>query len=111
MASSEPEGRIVIFAWLTRRLTADHQPDAVGVSGMVPCVVLLDDEGRALRRSIQQNDARATTEIAQLQMELADTDILRRTGSPITQQSVAPTLRWLARKGRRSGLGGSAVGG
>ena len=33
----------------------------------------------------------------ELQHELADADILRRTGSPITQQSVGPTIRWLAR--------------
>ncbi len=54
-------------------------------------------QGRPVRRSIQQNDARATVEIAELQKELADADILRRTGSPISQQSVAPTIRWLAR--------------
>jgi len=31
---------------------------AVGVTGMLPAVVLLDDEGRLLRPSIQQSDAR-----------------------------------------------------
>ncbi len=72
-------------------------PPSVGISGMVPCVVLLDARGRPVRRSIQQNDARATAEITELQEELADADILRRTGSPISQQSVAPTVRWLAR--------------
>jgi xylulokinase len=84
-------------AALTRELISIGQPDAVGVSGMVPCVVLLDAEGRAVRRSIQQNDARAIAEIKELRGELADADILRRTGSPITQQSVAPTIRWLSR--------------
>ncbi len=83
---------------LTVELVTRHgQPDAVGVSGMVPCVVLLDPDGRPLRRSIQQSDARATAEIEELQTELADADILGRTGSPVTQQSVAPTIRWLAR--------------
>ncbi|MDR7419190.1 MAG: FGGY family carbohydrate kinase, partial [Armatimonadota bacterium] len=38
---------------------------AVGVSGMVPAVVLTDGHGRAGRLSIQQNDARAVAEIAQ----------------------------------------------
>ncbi|HEU4657349.1 MAG TPA: FGGY-family carbohydrate kinase [Capillimicrobium sp.] len=70
---------------------------AVGVSGMVPCVICLDEDGRALRPSIQQNDARAVTEVEELAAELADRDVLQRTGSPITQQSVAPTARWLAR--------------
>ncbi len=85
------------LATLTRELLVAGQPAAVGVSGMVPCVVLLDAAGRPLRRSIQQNDARATSEITELQHELADAGILRRTGSPITQQSVGPTIRWLAR--------------
>ncbi|MFO7533202.1 MAG: FGGY-family carbohydrate kinase [Candidatus Limnocylindrales bacterium] len=84
-------------AALTRELTRERAPAAVGISGMVPCVVLLDARGRPLRRSIQQNDARATAEIDELRQELAGASILRRTGSPITQQSVAPTVRWLAR--------------
>lgn len=85
------------LAALTHELVGDRKPAAVGVSGMVPCVVLLDAADQPLRRSIQQNDARATVEIAELRRELADADILRRTGSPITQQSVAPTIRWLGR--------------
>jgi xylulokinase len=64
---------------------------------MVPCVVLQDEHGQPLRRSIQQNDARATAEIAELTEELAGARVLERTGSAVTQQSVAPTLRWLQR--------------
>jgi xylulokinase len=70
---------------------------AVGVSGMVPCVIVLDEQGAPLRPSIQQNDARAGTEVRELAEELADARILERTGSPISQQSVAPTARWLQR--------------
>jgi xylulokinase len=85
---------------LCRELLAGRPPDAlraVGVSGMVPCVVLLDEHGRPIRRSIQQNDARAGAEVAELRQELRDARILDRTGSPVTQQSVAPTVRWLQR--------------
>jgi xylulokinase len=85
------------LAALSAELAGHGQPAAVGVSGMVPCVVLQDAAGRPIRRSIQQNDARATVEIEELSAELADADILERTGSPVTQQSVAPTIRWLAR--------------
>jgi xylulokinase len=69
---------------------------AVGVSGMVPAVILLDEAGRPLRRSIQQNDARAAAEVEQLRAALADEDVLARTGSAVTQQSVGPTALWLA---------------
>lgn len=74
-----------------------RRPAAVGVSGMVPCVVLLDEGGRPLRPSIQQNDARASEEIVELEGRLADARVLERTGSAITQQSVGPKLLWLRR--------------
>jgi xylulokinase len=82
---------------LSRELTADRRIVAVGLSGMVPCVILQDEQGRPIRRSIQQNDARASREIAELTRELADARVLERTGSAVTQQSVAPTVRWLQR--------------
>jgi xylulokinase len=64
---------------------------------MVPAVVCLDDGGRPLRAAILQNDARADREIAELRGALAGADVLRRTGSPVTQQSVGPKLLWLRR--------------
>lgn len=84
-------------AALCRELLPGREIVAVGVSGMVPCVVLQDKDGHPIRRSIQQNDARAAEEIRELGEELADARVLERTGSAITQQSVAPTLRWLQR--------------
>jgi xylulokinase len=82
---------------LCRELVPGREIAAVGVSGMVPCVVLLDANGRAIRRSIQQNDARATIEIPEVAARLASARVLERTGSAITQQSVAPTVLWLQR--------------
>lgn len=70
---------------------------AVGVSGMVPTLICLDDQGVPLRSSIQQNDARAIDEIEELQQELAEANVLGRTGSPITQQSIGPKVLWLRR--------------
>jgi xylulokinase len=70
--------------------------DAVAVSGMVPAVVPVDGRGAALRRAILQNDARAHHEIGQLATTLADVDLVSLTGSALTQQSVAPTVVWLA---------------
>ena len=82
---------------LCRELAPHGDIGAVGVSGMVPCVILQDASGRAIGRSIQQNDARAVAEIDELRMRLGGARVLERTGSAITQQSVGPTLIWLQR--------------
>jgi xylulokinase len=70
---------------------------AVGTSGMMPTIVLLDKDGRVLRNSIQQNDARAVDEIEYLRSKTDATDILRRTGSGITQQTIGTKILWLRR--------------
>nr|BAL55921.1 carbohydrate kinase FGGY [uncultured Chloroflexota bacterium] len=70
---------------------------AVGVSGMVPTLILLDERGKVLRPSIQQNDARSYQEIADFKAQVDEQDILQRTGSAITQQSIGPKLLWLRR--------------
>jgi xylulokinase len=79
------------------RETAASDVEGVAASGMVPAVVALDAAGRPLRRAILQNDARAVAELDELHRELDGIDLLARTGSALTQQSVAPTLRWLER--------------
>jgi xylulokinase len=70
---------------------------AVATTGMVPAVVCVDAAGTPLRPALLQNDARATAEIGQLRGELSALDLVALTGSALTQQSVAPTLRWLER--------------
>jgi xylulokinase len=70
---------------------------AVGACGMVPALVLLDERGAALRPSIQQNDARAAAEIDEQRRQTDPAEILSRTGSAITQQSIGPKLLWLRR--------------
>lgn len=70
---------------------------AIAVSGMVPAVLVVDDRGNPLRRAILQNDARAVSEISFMQEKLSDVDLLAMTGSVLSQQSVAPTILWLAK--------------
>jgi len=70
---------------------------AIGVTGMVPALIAMDEDGKVLRRSIQQNDARTTREVAEIAEEIAEADFLAKTGNGINQQLVAPRLRWLAR--------------
>jgi xylulokinase len=69
----------------------------VGVSGMVPTLILLDRSGKVLRPSIQQNDARSFEEIQEFRRQVDEEDVLQRTGSAITQQSIGPKLLWLRR--------------
>lgn len=69
----------------------------IGAAGMLPAVVLLDEAGRPVRPSIQQSDGRCGVEVAQLAREVDEAGFLARTGQGITQQLVAPKLRWLAR--------------
>jgi len=70
---------------------------AVAGTGMVPAVVPVDKAATPLRPAILQNDTRASSEITELAAALPGVDFTALTGSALTQQSVAPTLRWLAR--------------
>ena len=70
---------------------------AIGVTGMVPAVVLLDDKGRLLRPSIQQSDGRSGIEAGEIAEEIDQDEFLQRTGNGINQQLVATKLRWLER--------------
>ncbi len=69
---------------------------AIGTSGMLPAVVLLDDAGAVLRPSIQQSDGRCGAQVAQMQAELDEAAFLARAGNGINQQLVGAKLRWLA---------------
>jgi xylulokinase len=87
----------IIPECLEKAGAAASQVHAVGVSGMVPTTILVDRDGRPLRRSIQQNDARSHAEIAYFKAHADQEEVFRRTGSAITQQSIGPKLLWIAR--------------
>ncbi len=82
---------------LTASGAAASEIAGIGVTGMVPTVILLDHSGRPLRLSMQQNDARALAEIEAMKQAIDPDDFFRRTGGSINQQLVAPKLRWLER--------------
>ena len=71
---------------------------AVGVTGMLPALVLLDDTGALLRPSIQQSDARCGREVAELRREVDETAFLARAGNGVNQQLIAAKLRWIERR-------------
>ena len=99
-AEGDPERWWANAVAAVRRLGDEIPLDSVGmvgVSGMVPALICLDDAGRVLRPSIQQNDARAAAEIVALRASLSAEDFLAATGQPISQQLVLPRLLWLRR--------------
>ena len=96
-AEGDPEAWWRNAVEAVRRLRATAPLDAigmVGVSGMVPALICLDADGRVLRPSIQQNDARTVAEIEALR-GLLPADFHAATGQPISQQLVLPRLLWL----------------
>jgi len=70
---------------------------AIGVTGMLPAVVLLDAEGALPRPSIQQSDARCGAEVDELRAEVDEAAFLAKAGNGINQQLVAAKLRWIER--------------
>ena len=70
---------------------------AVATTGMVSAVIPADGSGGPLRPAILQNDTRASREVRELAAAVGGLDFVALTGSALTQQSVAPTLLWLAR--------------
>src|SRR5271168_5049048 len=51
---------------------------AVGVTGMLPALVLLDKDGDVLRPSIQQSDGRCAHEVEELRRDWDQSDFLTR---------------------------------
>jgi len=70
---------------------------AIGVSGMVPAMVLLDSSGQPLRASIQQNDARSIVEVNELRDTVNLDEFFTITGGVPNQQNIDPRWRWLRR--------------
>lgn len=91
------------FASICRELTAAARAlsvtvVAVGPSGMGPCVVVADGQGRPLRPGILYGvDMRATVEIAELTDRYGEPAIRELGGSALSTQAVGPKLAWLAR--------------
>ena len=85
---------------ITRELVATvglppSEVSAIGVTGMLPAVILVDERGDAIRRSIQQNDARATDELDAFAAGMPEDTFLELTGTGYSQQLVGPKLMWL----------------
>ena len=71
---------------------------AMTVSGVGPCLLLTDDDGRPVRPAILYGiDTRATAEIRELDERLGSAAVLGRCGTPLTTQAVGPKALWVQR--------------
>lgn len=101
-AEEDPEEWWANACAITRELVSSAGIDpgeiaAIGTTGMLPAVVLLDEQGRLLRRSIQQSDGRCGAEVEELRREVDQDAFLARCGNGVNQQLVTAKLRWIER--------------
>jgi xylulokinase len=76
---------------------APEEVAGVGVSAIGPTVVPTDERGIALRPSILYGiDTRATAQIAALNRELGEDQIVRVHNNSLSSQMTGPKIRWLA---------------
>ncbi|MBU2667915.1 sugar kinase [Actinoplanes bogorensis] len=87
------------FRRVIGELTTDarHRPAGLAVSGIGPCLLPADEDGRPLRPAILYGiDTRASSEISDL-AERWGTEAIVARGSVLTSQAVGPKLLWLSR--------------
>ncbi|RNI20290.1 FGGY-family carbohydrate kinase [Flexivirga caeni] len=87
------------FCSLAMELTTrpDMEVVAVGVSGMGPCVLLVDADDRPVRPAILYGvDTRSQEQQDQCTARYGADQILRRCGSAMSSQAAGPKIAWVA---------------
>ncbi|ABV33979.1 MULTISPECIES: FGGY-family carbohydrate kinase [Pseudothermotoga] len=91
------------FVVIVRNLmkATDVQPKniiGIGTSGIGPCVLPVDKDGKPLRKAILYGvDTRAGDEIDYLEEVLGEKKILSLAGSKLTSQAAGPKVLWIRR--------------
>ena len=68
---------------------------AIGTTGMLPALVIVDKKGKVIRRSIQQSDSRTEKELKKIFNKKNSSSFIKKTRCGINQQLIAPKLIWL----------------
>ena len=79
----------------TRNESLFERVECIGVTGMVPAIVMLDESGNPIRNTIQQNDARAVEQINEISKKLDQDKLYELTGGYTNQQHVLPRMLWV----------------
>ena len=98
-AEQDPEAWWQALIIVCRTVLAGIDPQrlgAIGLSGQLNGIVLVDGDGKVLRPSLIWLDQRCGAETAELQGGHA-ARLIEATSSPISPIAVLPKLRWLAR--------------
>lgn len=80
-----------------RALPADRtvSVEAIGLTGQMHGLVLLDAEGAVIRPAILWNDQRSAPQCARLTEQIGAERVLQLTGNPILPGFTAPKLQWV----------------
>ncbi len=82
---------------IARHLVGKVDVQAVGVSGMGPCVLLTDDADEPLRPAILYGvDTRSGRQIERLNGRYGADEIVRRCGSALSSQAAGAKVAWVA---------------
>lgn len=73
------------------------QVGAIGLSGQMHGLVLLDAAGRSLRPCILWNDQRSAPQCAEITQRIGLEQLLATTGNPVLPGFTAPKLEWVRR--------------
>ena len=73
------------------------RPTAIGLSGQMHGLVVLDDEQRVLRPAILWNDQRTAAECAEIEQRVGAARLIELTGNRALTGFTAPKLLWLRR--------------
>jgi xylulokinase len=73
------------------------EPTAIGLSGQMHGLVVLDDRDRVLRPAILWNDQRTAAECAEIEERVGLTRLIQLTGNRALTGFTAPKLLWLRR--------------
>ena len=89
------------FTFICKTMLAESKIDpkairSVGASAIGPCMLPVDVDGEALSNAALYGvDARAATEIEELNAAIGRERILAHCGNALTSQSVGPKILWL----------------
>ena len=72
------------------------QINSIGVTGMLPALVILDKNNKVIRRSIQQSDSRTDKELKSIfKKKSQKLNFTKKTKCGVNQQLIAPKVLWL----------------